>query len=66
MDDVGILYGHLDYFAAIWYILWYFGIFYGNLVYFMAIWYILWSFWYVFPGFAMLYPEKSGNTGVYI
>jgi hypothetical protein len=28
MEDVGILYGHLVYFKAIWCILWAFGIFY--------------------------------------
>jgi hypothetical protein len=33
-DDVGIFYGHLVYFTAIWYILQSFGIFSGNLVYF--------------------------------
>jgi hypothetical protein len=33
MEIVGILYGHLEYITAIWYILWQF----GNLV---AIWYI--------------------------
>jgi hypothetical protein len=49
MDDVGILYGHLDYFAAIWYILWYFGIFYGNLVYFMVILVCFSRFCYVVP-----------------
>jgi hypothetical protein len=38
----GIVYGHLEYFTAMWYILLPFGIFYGHLVYFMAIWYILW------------------------
>jgi hypothetical protein len=27
MKDVGIFYGHLMYFTAIWYILWQFGIF---------------------------------------
>jgi hypothetical protein len=34
MGDVGIFYGHLVYFMAIWYIL----------VYFTAIWYISWHF----------------------
>jgi hypothetical protein len=29
MEDVGIFYGHLAYFTAIWYILWSFDIFYG-------------------------------------
>jgi hypothetical protein len=41
---LGIFYGHLVYFVAIWYILWSFGIFCGHLVYFVAIWYILWPF----------------------
>jgi hypothetical protein len=31
-----------------------FGIFYGTLVHFVV-------FWYIFPGFGILYPEKSGN-----
>jgi hypothetical protein len=34
MENVGILYGHTEYFTAIWYIFWQL----GNLV---AIWYIL-------------------------
>jgi hypothetical protein len=34
IDDVGILYGHLVYSTAIWYIVWPFGIFHGHLVYF--------------------------------
>jgi hypothetical protein len=41
MEDFGILYKHLDYFAAIWYILWPFGIFYGYLVYFSPFWYVV-------------------------
>jgi hypothetical protein len=54
---------NLEYFVAIWNILWPFGIFYGHLEYFMAIWNILWPFgilgiwpfgklvviWYIFP-----------------
>jgi hypothetical protein len=47
MEDVGMLYGRLVYFTAIWYIC-------GHLVYFMVI-------WYSFPSFGMLYQEKSGN-----
>jgi hypothetical protein len=35
MENVGIFYGHLEYFTAIWYNLWPFGIFCGNLVYFL-------------------------------
>jgi hypothetical protein len=34
VEDVGIFYGHLVYFTAIWYTLWIFGIFCGNLVFF--------------------------------
>jgi hypothetical protein len=51
MENVGIFYDHLEYFKAIWYILWQcgiffpvFGIFYGHLEYFMVILYILQSF----------------------
>jgi hypothetical protein len=44
MEDIGIFYGHLVYFEAIWYILRQFGIICGHLVYFAAIWYILWLF----------------------
>jgi ABC-type spermidine/putrescine transport system permease subunit II len=43
MEDVGIFYGHLVYFTAIWYTLWTYGIFCGNLVYFSP-------FCYVVPG----------------
>jgi hypothetical protein len=47
MEVVGIFYGHLVsfkamwsmYFVVIWNILWSFGIFYGYLVYCMVIWY---------------------------
>jgi hypothetical protein len=49
MEDIGIFYGHLVYFATIWYILWTFGKVCGCLVYFSC--------------FGMLYQEKSGNTG---
>jgi hypothetical protein len=44
MEYVGIFYGHLVTFSAIWSIICPFGVFYGHLVYFMAIWYILWPF----------------------
>jgi hypothetical protein len=43
MEDVGLFYGHLVYFTAIWY------------TYIVAIWYILWlfgiftPFWYAVP-----------------
>jgi hypothetical protein len=40
----------LEYFMAIWYILWPFGMSYGYLVYFSR--------------FGMLYQEKSGNPGL--
>jgi hypothetical protein len=50
MEDVGIFFGHLVYFVAIWYILWPIGIFCGHLVYFVTIWYILWlGIWFIFP-----------------
>jgi hypothetical protein len=48
MEAVGIFYGHLVHFTAIWYILWTFG--------------ILWSFGIFFP-FWYVYQEKSGNPG---
>jgi hypothetical protein len=44
MKNVGIIYAHLLYFVAIWYILCQFDIFCGNLVYSVAIWYILCPF----------------------
>jgi hypothetical protein len=52
-EDVGIFYGRLVYFAAIWFILWPFGIFCGHSVYFIVI-------WYTFPYFGML-QEIIGN-----
>jgi hypothetical protein len=48
MVNVGVLYGHLEYFAAIWYILWPF----GNVV----------VIWYIFPRFGIFCLEKSGNS----
>jgi hypothetical protein len=54
MEDVGIFFGHLVYFTAIWYIVWPFGILCGHLVNFTVI-------WYIFPHFGMLCHEKSGN-----
>jgi hypothetical protein len=48
MENAGIFYGHLEYFTAIWYILWPF----GNVV----------VIWYMFPRFGILCQEKSGNT----
>jgi hypothetical protein len=44
MEDVGIFYGHLVYFMAIWSILWPSGSILRLLVYFMVIWYIF-AFW---------------------
>jgi hypothetical protein len=43
MEDVGIFYGRLFYFTAIWYILWSFGIFYVFFVYFPPFWYVRYS-----------------------
>jgi hypothetical protein len=40
MEVVGIFYGHLVYFQAIWSIFKPFGLVCGHLVYFVAIWYI--------------------------
>jgi hypothetical protein len=49
MEDVGIFYGHLVYFTAIWYISWPFGVFYFYLVYFSLFWYVvprkIWQPW---------------------
>jgi hypothetical protein len=50
MEDVGIFYGLLVYFTAIWYILWTCGIFYGYLVH--------------FPRFGMLRHKKSGSPAM--
>jgi hypothetical protein len=47
MENAGIFYGHLEYFTAIWYIVWSF----GNVV----------VIWYIFPRFGILCQEKSGN-----
>jgi hypothetical protein len=44
MKNAGIFYGHLEYFTAIWYILWPF----GNVV----------VIWYIFPLFGILCQEK--------
>jgi ABC-type spermidine/putrescine transport system permease subunit II len=49
MEDVGMFYGHLVYFTAIWYILGPLGTFYGYLVYFFPFWYVvvrkIWQPW---------------------
>jgi hypothetical protein len=47
MEDVGIFYGYLLYFMAIWYISGSFGVLFGVLAQFCR--------------FGMLYQEKSGN-----
>jgi hypothetical protein len=41
MEDVGIFYGHLVHFQAIWYNLWPFRIFCGHLFYFPPFWYVV-------------------------
>jgi hypothetical protein len=64
MEYFGILYGHLIYFMAIWYIMWPFGLFCGHLVYCVANWYILWLLHVYFLRFGMLYQEKSGNPAL--
>jgi hypothetical protein len=40
MEDVRIFYVHLEYFTAMWYILWPFGIVSSYLAYFSPFWYI--------------------------
>jgi hypothetical protein len=50
MEDVGIFYGDLLYFSAIWYVLLPFVIFVGDLVYFYV--------------FGLLYQEKSVNPAL--
>jgi hypothetical protein len=47
MEEVGMFYGHLVYFTAIWYILWPFRI--------CNLWYVYFSY------FGMFCQEKSGN-----
>jgi hypothetical protein len=49
MESVGIYYGHLVCFTAIWS----FCLLYGQLLYFGFV-------WYIFPHFGMFYKEKSG------
>jgi hypothetical protein len=49
MENAGTVYGHLEYFTVIWYILWPF----GNFVVIL----------YIFPRFGILCQEKSGNPG---
>jgi hypothetical protein len=50
MENVGMLWGNLEYITAIWYILWPF----GNLV----------VIWYISPRFGTLCQQKSGNPGL--
>jgi hypothetical protein len=47
MEKVGVVYGHLEYITAIWYILCSF----GTLV----------AIWYIFHRFGTLWWDKSGN-----
>jgi hypothetical protein len=54
-----ILYGHLVYFTAIWY-MYFVVIWYRYLSIFVVIWYVLWLFG-IFTCFVLLYQEKSGN-----
>jgi hypothetical protein len=56
MEDVGIFYGHLVCFTAIWSVLLPFGLFYCHLVCFVTFSYILWLFG-IFSRFGMLYQE---------
>jgi hypothetical protein len=53
MENVGIFYGNLVYFTAIWSILWPFGEFHGRLVYFSRFWYVaprkIWQPWSPLP-----------------
>jgi hypothetical protein len=53
---IGVFYGHLVYFTAIWSILRPFSLFYGHLFYFVVI-------LYIFPRFGILYLQKAGNPG---
>jgi hypothetical protein len=64
MENVGIFYGQLVYFTAIWIILGPFGLFYCHLVYFTAIWYILLPFG-IFCGyfFKLPGPGWGANPG---
>jgi hypothetical protein len=50
----GLRMKNVDIFWAIWNILRMCGIFYDRLVHFVFI-------WYIFSGFGIMYPEKSGN-----
>jgi hypothetical protein len=41
MENIGLFYGHMVYFIAIWYIFWPFAILYGYLVYISPFWYVV-------------------------
>jgi ABC-type polysaccharide/polyol phosphate export permease len=47
MENVGMIYEHMEYLGAIWYT-------YGPLVHLVVI-------WYIFPIIGILCQEKSGN-----
>jgi hypothetical protein len=49
MENVGIFYGHLEFFMATWYILWSFG--------------IVVMICYIFHRFGVMCQEKSDNPG---
>jgi hypothetical protein len=50
MEKAGILYAHLQYLTAIWYIMWPFGKLHVDAI------------WYIFPHFGILSQEKSGSN----
>jgi hypothetical protein len=56
MNKVGIIYGHLEYITAIWYI-------FGHLVYFWPFDNLV-AIWYASPRFGTLNKAKSGNPVV--
>jgi hypothetical protein len=53
-ENIDIFYVHLEYFMAIWNILWPFGIFSCHLANSVFI-------WYIFSSFGIVHQEKSGN-----
>jgi hypothetical protein len=55
MEELGLFYGRLVYFTAVWYILWPFGVFCRHLVH------IFNSYLVYFSCFGILYQGKSGN-----
>jgi hypothetical protein len=50
MENIGIFYGRLEYFTALWCTLWLF----GNVLVIL----------YIIPVFGILCQEKSGNPGI--